>query len=74
MTIEAEKFIAARKASAMSLEKAANLANLSVQSYINREKQPEQFRLHELEGVYSELSETAKPIFRDAVSQIFLDS
>lgn len=72
MAIEAEKFIAARKASGLSLENAAELAKMSKVCYINREKHPEQFRLYELKGVYSSLSDTAKPIFRDAVLQIFL--
>ena len=67
-----DKLIAARKASDLTLENAAKLANLSKQGYINREKNPEQFRLCELAGVYQEISDTAKPIFREGVMEIFL--
>ena len=72
MSVENEKFVAARKASGMSLECASEKAKLSKQCYINREKHPEQFRLCELVGVYEELSDTAKPILRSAVEDIFL--
>lgn len=66
------KFRAARRASGMTIEKAAKLANLSVPSYVSREKSPMDFRLCELEGVYSGLSEVAKPIFFSGVTEIFL--
>lgn len=72
MGIDAEKFIAARRASGLSIECAAKAVNLSKQCYVNREKQPEQFRLHELANLHDHLSETAKPILREAVSDIFL--
>lgn len=72
MSIENEKFVAARKAAGMSLEAASEKAKLSKQCYINREKHPEQFRLCELVGVYRSLSDTAKPILRSAVEEIFL--
>ncbi len=72
MSLECEKFIAARRASGMSLSLAAEKAKLSIQCYINREKHPEQFRLCELMGVYEDLSDTAKPIMRSAVEDIFL--
>lgn len=72
MAIDSEKFIAARKASGMTLESASEKAKLSKQCYINREKHPEKFRLCELAGVYGGLSDTARPIFRSAVDDIFL--
>lgn len=72
MTVSNEKFIAARKASSLSLEIAAEKADLSKQCYINREKHPEQFRLCELTGVYEALTDTSKAILREAVSDIFL--
>ena len=72
MVLSNEKFVAARKASGLSLESAAEKVKLSKQCYINREKNPEQFRLCELAGLYQSLSETAKPILRDAVADIFL--
>ena len=73
MTIRPDKFIAARKASGLTMEKAAELVDLSKPGYISREKKPEQFRLCELSNLYNGLSETAKPILRDAVEQIFLE-
>lgn len=72
MTISNEKFIAARKASGMSLDYASEKAKLSKQCYINREKHPEQFRLSELAGVYDSMSDTARPILKSAVEDIFL--
>lgn len=56
----------------MTLEQAAELAKLSKQGYINREKTPDDFRLSELKGVFNGLSETARPIFVEAVNDIFL--
>lgn len=66
------KFKAARKASGMTIEQAANLANLSKPGYINREKTPKTFRLSELAGVYSGMTETAKPILVSAINEFFL--
>lgn len=74
MSDATNKFKAARRASDMSLDRAAELAKLSKPSYISREKSPKDFRLYELEGVYNGLSETAKPIFLSAVTEIFLPS
>lgn len=72
MPIDPEKVISARKASGLSLESAADAVELSKQGYINREKQPDQFRLCELEGLYKKLNDTARPILAEAVSEIFL--
>ena len=72
MSIPNEKFVAARKASGLSLEDASELADVSKPCYIGREKHPEQFRLCELLGVYRGMTDTAKPIMRDAVQEIFL--
>lgn len=66
------KFRAARNASGMTLDTAAELAHLSKQGYVNREKMPETFRLYELRDLYKGLSDTAKPILVSAVSDIFL--
>ena len=72
MPVSKEKFCAARRAAGISLEKAAEVVELSKQGYINREKAPEQFRICELEKLYDALSETAKPILQEAVEEIFL--
>lgn len=72
MIISPEKFIAARKVSGMTLSTAAELAKVTSQTYIAREKHPEQFRVCELKGVYDGLTETGKSLFRDGMSEIFL--
>lgn len=72
MKINQDKFIAARKASGMTLDKASELAGISKPTYVGREKHPEQFRLCELSSVYNELTPTAKPIMHDAIMDIFL--
>ncbi len=71
MIISPEKFIAARKVSDMTLSTAAELAKITSQTYIAREKHPEQFRVCELKGVYDGLTETGKSLFRDGMSEIF---
>lgn len=72
MPVQKDKISAARRASDLSLERAAEVVELSKQGYINREKDPDQFRLCELERLYDALTETAKPILREAVTDIFL--
>ena len=72
MTIAKDKFVAARKASGLTLDKASELVGLSTQGYINREKEPCHFRLCELESLYGGMTETARPILREAVMDIFL--
>ncbi len=72
MPIQVEKFAAARKASDMTLSTASELANVTVQTYISRERHPEQFRLCELKGVYDGMTDTGKAILRDGLDEIFL--
>lgn len=72
--IDNSKFIAARKASGLTIEEAAKLANVSTVCYISREKHPEQFRLCEIQNIYNGLSDIAKPLLSAAVSDIFLQS
>lgn len=72
MDIAPEKFIAARKVSDMTLNTASELANVTVQTYIAREKHPEQFRICELKGVYDGLNELGKTMLRDGLGDIFL--
>lgn len=72
MSLVKSKFEAARRASGLTQEKAAELVKLSKQGYINREKEPIHFRLCEIEGLYNGMTDTAKPILRDAVMDIFL--
>lgn len=72
MPIQVEKFAAARKASDMTLSTASELAKVTVQTYISRERHPEQFRLCELQGVYDGMTDTGKAILRDGLYEIFL--
>lgn len=61
------RFRAARKASDMTLEQAATCCDISKVTYRLREVSPEDFRLSELKGLYSQLTDTAKPILLEAV-------
>lgn len=72
MEIRNDKFVAARKASGMTLEIAAKHTDMSKQGYINREKHPDQFRLCEIAGLFKAMDSTSKSILRDAVDEIFL--
>lgn len=67
-----EKFAAARRASGLTIEKAADMCGVSVPTYIDRERNPLMFRLHEIRSLYGGMTETAKSIMRDAVGDIFL--
>ncbi len=73
MVLDSEKFIAARRASGMTLEQVTKAAGLgSVNTYIAHEKAPTQFRLQEIAGMYSGMNNIAKGILKDAVGDIFL--
>lgn len=61
------KFRAARKASDMTFEQAATSCNVSKPTYVQHEQMPGDYRLSELRGLYSSMTETAKPILLDAV-------
>lgn len=75
MTLSSTKFAAARGASGMTFEQitAASGAR-STATYISHEKEPGEFRLKEIIGIYSEMNEPGKKLLRDAVCDIFLDS
>ena len=72
MPYEIDKFAAARKASGITIEKAALTCDMSKPCYCSREKDPQQFRLVELKKLYAIMSDTAKPILRDAICDLFL--
>lgn len=67
-----EKFAAARKASGMTVEKASTICGIAKPTFIEREKHPSTWRLGELELLYKEMSDVAKPILLEAVNDIFL--
>ena len=67
------KVEAARRASGMTIEDAASACGVSSATYANREKSDfDQFRLSELQGLYSSLNEISQPILKEAVADIFL--
>lgn len=61
------RFRAARKASDMTLERAAASCDVSKATYVQHEQMPGDYRLSELRGLYSHMTETARPILLDAV-------
>lgn len=72
MADDFEKFAAARRASDLTIEKAAEICGVSVPTYIDRERNPLMFRLHEVKSLYGGMTETARSIMREAVGDIFL--
>lgn len=61
------RFRAARKASDMTFDSAATSCNVSKPTYVQHEQMPGDYRLSELRGLYSGMTDTAKPILLDAV-------
>lgn len=73
MPLNGEKFKAARKASGLTIEQAAAITGLKATStYCSREEDPSMYRLHELEALYQSMNDTARPILREAIADIFL--
>lgn len=62
------KFRAARKASDMTLNAAAEACGVSKPTYAQHEQEPKDFRLSEIRGLYSSASDTAKPILLEGVT------
>ena len=60
-------FAAARRASGISCEDAGKTCGISRVTYSQHENNPKDFRLSELRSMYAALSETAKPIWMDAI-------
>ena len=56
------RFRAARKASDMTLEQAATSCDVSKPTYAQHEQMPGDYRLSELRGLYSDMTETARSI------------
>ncbi len=66
------KIAAARRVSKMTVERTAELAKVTPQTIVARDKDPSQWRLCELEGVYGGLDEFGKKIFKEGLDDIFL--
>lgn len=62
-----DKFGAARRASGMTCEGAGNICGITRVTYQQRETAPGDFRLAELQSLYREMTQTAKPILFDAI-------
>ena len=73
MIFDDKKFSAARRASGLTLDDAANSCGITRQTYVLREKQPTELRLNELHGLYSALDENGRGLLKDAVNGIFFD-
>lgn len=65
--MHSELFAAARRASGISCEAAGKACGVSRVTYSQHESDPKDFRLSELRSMYSTLSDTAKPIWFDAI-------
>ncbi len=71
--IASEDFAAARRASNISLDEAAELCGMAArQTYASRESRPGDFKLSELTSLYSSLNGPGKKILREAVTSLFL--
>lgn len=71
-SIDPEKFVAARKASNLTLKQAADLVRLSIPGYKKKEVDPSYFRLGELEQLYNGMNGIGQSIFKEAIEDIFL--
>lgn len=60
-------FAAARRAAGISCEDAGKTCGISRVTYSQHESSPKDFRLSELRDMYHELSDTAKPIWLNAI-------
>lgn len=63
-----EMFGAARRASGLTCEDAGKTCGISRVTYSQHESSPKDFRLSELRDMYQALSETAKPIWINAIN------
>lgn len=64
---------AARRASKVTLEDAANACGLSRVTYQQRELHPDQFRISELVNLYSCLTQLGKRILVEGITNFFVD-
>lgn len=69
--MEAELFGAARRASGLTVEKAAAACGVSRPTYNERERYPLDFRLGELQLLYQRLDATGRELLVRAVNSAF---
>jgi transcriptional regulator with XRE-family HTH domain len=72
MKIDSEGFESARRASGISLEKAASICGVSRPTYTLRETNPGEYHLSDLVGLYEQMNEPGRKLLRDAVGSLFL--
>lgn len=74
LTLLGEKFAIARRASGLTFKQITEASGSnSPTTYINHEKEPGEFRLKEVEGIYKSMNDAGKKLLRDAIMDIFLD-
>lgn len=69
--IESTKFYAARRASGLTLDDAANACGISRPSYISRESAPGTFRLEEVHNLYECMNEDGRLLVREGLKDLF---
>lgn len=69
--MEVEMFGAARRASGLTVDKAAQICNISRPTYTSREHTPLDFRLSELSALYDSLDNIGKKLLLEAVNSTF---
>ncbi len=72
--METEMFGAARRASGLTVEKAAAACGVSRPTYNERENCPLDFRLSELVSLYGSLSDIGKELLLKAVNSAFAEA
>ena len=71
--ITPDDFAAARRASNLSLDEAAEMCGMAArQTYASRESRPGDFKLSELTSLYRNLNGPGRKILREAVTSLFL--
>lgn len=70
--VDSKMVKAARVASGMTQEQAAEIIDVSTPTYIARERVPGAFTIDELANLYDEFSDDGKRIVASFVSDIFL--
>ena len=67
MDASASLFAAARRASGVTIDRAAEVCGVSRPTVVSRERDPSQYRLGELASLYVELDETGRELLMRGV-------
>lgn len=71
--MDSKLFSAARRASGITVEKAAEACGVSRPTFNARERNPLDFRLSELKLLYSGLDETGRRLLLEAITSVFTE-